>query len=179
MANQNDANVQKVLDALNKARSMELQAIHQYMIQHYELDDMDYGTLCGYQKLISVDEMKHAEKFAERIEALSGKPTCDKAGPITQPQTVAEMYACDVALETDTIKVYSELANICRECGDQASASLFADIIKDEEVHLAYYKQTESHLKELGDAFLAKYAATSKHSGPIKSFVKVMEKEDF
>ena len=30
-----------VLDALNKARSMELMAIHQYMNQHYNLDDMD------------------------------------------------------------------------------------------------------------------------------------------
>lgn len=32
-----------VVEALNKARSMELHAIHQYMNQHYNLDDMDYG----------------------------------------------------------------------------------------------------------------------------------------
>ncbi|NTW18042.1 MAG: bacterioferritin, partial [Syntrophaceae bacterium] len=32
----------KVIEVLNKARSMELQAIHQYMNQHYNLDDMDY-----------------------------------------------------------------------------------------------------------------------------------------
>ena len=31
----------KVIEVLNKARSMELQAIHQYMNQHYNLDDMD------------------------------------------------------------------------------------------------------------------------------------------
>ena len=29
-----------VVEALNKARSMELHAIHQYMNQHYNLDDM-------------------------------------------------------------------------------------------------------------------------------------------
>ena len=34
-----------VVEALNKARSMELHAIHQYMNQHYNLDDMDYGCL--------------------------------------------------------------------------------------------------------------------------------------
>jgi hypothetical protein len=33
---------EKVINVLNKARSMELQAIHQYMNQHYNLDDMDY-----------------------------------------------------------------------------------------------------------------------------------------
>ena len=52
--------VQKVIDALNKARSMELQAIHQYMMQHYTLSDLDYGKLAANVKLISIDEMEHA-----------------------------------------------------------------------------------------------------------------------
>lgn len=38
-----------VVEALNKARSMELHAIHQYMNQHYNLDDMDYGELAANQ----------------------------------------------------------------------------------------------------------------------------------
>jgi bacterioferritin len=38
---------QKVIEVLNKARTMELQAISQYMNQHYNLDDMDYGELAG------------------------------------------------------------------------------------------------------------------------------------
>ena len=31
--------VAKVIEVLNKARSMELYAVHQYMNQHYNLDD--------------------------------------------------------------------------------------------------------------------------------------------
>ena len=57
---------QKIIEVLNKARSMELQAIHQYMNQHYNLDDMDYGELAANVKLIAIDEMRHAEMFAER-----------------------------------------------------------------------------------------------------------------
>ena len=38
---------QKVIEVLNKARAMELHAIHQYMNQHYNLDDMDYGELAA------------------------------------------------------------------------------------------------------------------------------------
>lgn len=179
MADVKDPNVQKAVDALNKARSMELQAIHQYMVQHYLLDDLDYGQLCAYMKLISVDEMRHADKFAMRVRALGGLPVCEKAGDIVQPQTVAEVYTFDIGMETDTVNTYSELAEICHKAGDAASAGLFSSIIKEEEIHLSYYKETAGHIKELGDAFLAKYAATSKHTGPIKSFVKVMEKEDF
>lgn len=174
-----DPNVAKVIEALNKARSMELQAIHQYMIQHYILDDLDYGQLCAYVKLIAVDEMRHAESFAERVEALGGKPTCDKAGPIVQPQTVQEIFPFDEGLEANTVKTYDELAEICLQCKDNTSAGLFHEIIGQENIHLAYYTETKKHIDTLGDAFLAKYAATSKHTGPIKSFVKVMEKEKF
>ena len=179
MANEKDPNVQKVLDALNKARGMELQAISQYMVQHYILDDLDYGQLCAYQKLIAVDEMKHAERFAERIESLGGLCNCKKAGEIVQPQTVQEIFIFDTGLETDTVSTYDQLAEICHKCGDSASANLFNSIIEEEDVHLSYYKETAAHIKTLGDAFLAKYAATSKHTGPIKSFVKVMKKEEF
>ncbi|MCU0593463.1 MAG: bacterioferritin, partial [Desulfobacterales bacterium] len=56
----------KVIEALNKARAMELHAIHQYMNQHYNLDDKDYGELAAKVKLIAIDEMRHAEMFAER-----------------------------------------------------------------------------------------------------------------
>lgn len=174
-----DTNKQKIIDALNKARGMELQAIHQYMVQHYILDGLDYGQLCANVKLIAVDEMRHAEKFAERIDALGGEPTCEKAGKIAQPQTVEEIFSFDINMESDTISTYNELAEICSKAGDRASAGLLAAIIKEEDIHLAYYQETAEHIKKLGAAFLAKYAATSKHTGPIKSFVKVMEKEDF
>lgn len=179
MADIKDPNVKKVLDALNTARGMELQAISQYMVQHYILDAMDYGILCGYQKLIAVDEMRHAEHFAERVEELGGNPNCDKAGPIVQPQTINEIYPFDVGLEEDTVETYGKFAKLCIECGDPTSAHLFESIIEEEDVHLGYYKDTAQHIKDLGAAFLAKFAATSKHSGPIKSFVKVMKKEDF
>ena len=179
MAVKMDPNTKKVIDALNKARSMELQAIHQYMIQHYILSELDYGQLCAYVKLISVDEMRHAQRFAERIDTLGGAPTCDKAGSIVQGQGVKDIFPYDINLETNTIKTYNDLAEICHKAGDSTSAGLFHSIISEEDIHLAYYKETAGHIATLGDVFLAKYVATSKHTGPIKSFVKVMEKEDF
>ena len=179
MADKKNPDVQKVIDALNTARGMELQAISQYMVQHYTLDEMDYGKLCAYQKLIAIDEMRHAEKFAERVKELGGAPNCEKAGPIEQPQELKQIYPFDIGMESDTIEVYDKFAKLCHECGDATTASIFEDVIREEEIHLGYYQQTANHIDKLGDAFLAKYAATSKHSGPVKSFVNVMEKEDF
>lgn len=172
-----DPNIQKVLDALNTARKMEMQGIHQYMVQHYLMDDYDLGQLCAFLQLIAVDEMHHAADFAARIDALGGSVACEMAGSIIQGQTVEQIYPYDAELETNTIKTYNELAEICHKAGDGTSAGLFNSIIKEEEIHLAYYKETAHHIKTLGNAFLAKYAGTSKHTGPIKSFVKVQEKD--
>ena len=61
--------VAKVIEVLNKARSMELYAVHQYMNQHYNLDDLDYGEFASKIKLIAIDEMRHGELFAEGIKA--------------------------------------------------------------------------------------------------------------
>ena len=177
MADIKDPNVQKVIDALNTARRMEINAIHQYMVQHYLMDGYDLGELCAFLKLIAVDEMNHAEDFAERIDALGGKPDCEMSGTIAQGQTVQQIYPFDIDLESNTIKTYNELAEICHKAGDGASAGLFNSIISDEEIHLAYYKETAHHIDTLGNAFLAKFAGTSKHTGPIKRFVKVQKKE--
>ncbi len=66
---------QKVFDLLNAARSRELTAISQYMVQHYELEDKDFGKLGKKMKEVAIQEMKHAEALAERILFLKGEPT--------------------------------------------------------------------------------------------------------
>lgn len=53
-----------VVTVLNKARAMELQAIHQYMNQHYNLDEMDYGEMAANLKLIAID-MKLFEEIID------------------------------------------------------------------------------------------------------------------
>ena len=73
---------QKIIEVLNKARSMELHGIHQYMNQHYNLDNADYGELAANMKLIAIDEMRHAEAFAERIKELGGEPTSELADTV-------------------------------------------------------------------------------------------------
>ena len=62
----------KVIGLLNEARSRELTAISQYMAQHYELEDSDFGKLASKFKEVAITEMKHAEKLAERILFLKG-----------------------------------------------------------------------------------------------------------
>ena len=155
----------KVIDVLNKARAMELQAIHQYMNQHYNLDDMDYGELAAKMKLIAIDEMRHAETFAERVKELGGEPVTGHDGKIAKGQKVQGIFPFDANLEDDTIDVYNQFALVCRENGDSISMKIFEDIIDEEQIHFNYFDNVDGHIKKLGDTFLAKIAGTPSSTG--------------
>ena len=156
---------QKVIEVLNKARSMELLAVHQYMNQHYNLDDMDYGELAGKIKLIAIDEMRHAEQFAERIKELGGEPTTDKNGDVSKGQQVEAIFPFDANLEDDTIDFYNQFLIICQENGDSVSAKIFEDIIEEEQVHYNYFDSVADHIEKLGATYLAKIAGTPSSTG--------------
>ncbi len=155
----------KVIEVLNQARSMELHAISQYMNQHYGLDDMDYGELAANQKLIAIDEMRHAEMFAERIKELGGEPTTDLAARPQLNQDVATMFTFDANLEDNTVDVYNQFLLVCRENGDSISVKLFEQIIDEEQAHFNHFDNVADHIKNLGDVYLSKLAGTSASTG--------------
>ena len=155
----------KVIEVLNKARAMELQAIHQYMNQHYNLDDMDYGEFASKLKLIAIDEMRHAETFAERVKELGGEPVTGHDGKIVKGQSPNEIFPFDAGQEDDTIDVYNQFALVCRENGDSISMKIFEEIIDEEQIHFNYFDNVHSHIEKLGDTYLAKIAGTSSATG--------------
>lgn len=162
----------KVIEVLNKARSMELHAIHQYMNQHYGLDNADYGELAANMKLIAIDEMRHAEAFAERVKELGGEPTSDLAAKVSKGQKVKQVYPFDAKLEDDTLDNYNQFLLICRENGDSISVKLFETIIDEEQAHFNYFDNVNQHLENLGESYLARIAGTPADTGaPSKGFV--------
>jgi bacterioferritin len=162
----------KVIEVLNKARAMELQAIHQYMNQHYNLDDLDYGELAANLKLIAIDEMRHAEMFAERIKELRGEPVTEPADKVEKGQKVETVFPFDAKLEDDTIDVYNQFLLACRENGDSTTMKIFESIIDEEQQHFNYFDNVSEHIEKLGSSFLARIAGTPADTGPpSKGFV--------
>ncbi len=148
----------KVIDLLNAARSKELGAITQYMAQHYELEDQDYGKLAKKLKEIGIQEMKHAEALAERILFLKGEPTTKPDGIAKKGQSIADMLKTDMALESTAIKMYNEAAVICAAEKDQVSKQLFEKLLGEEEGHFTDFENIKDHLEKMGDAYLATLA---------------------
>jgi bacterioferritin len=155
----------KVIEVLNKARSMELHAIGQYMNQHYNLDDLDFGDMAAKVKLIAIDEMRHAEMFAERIKELGGEPTAEPAAKAQRGQEVKTVFSFDADLEDNTIDMYNQFLLVCRENGDSTSVKIFEAIIDEEQVHFNYFDNVNSHIDKLGETYLAQIAGTPSATG--------------
>jgi bacterioferritin len=145
----------KVIDLLNEARSRELTAISQYMAQHYELEDSDFGKLASKFKEIGIVEMKHAEKLAERILFLKGEPTSKPDGVAKKGQSIPEMLKTNMGLESQAIKMYNDGSVVCAAEKDQISKELFESLLADEEDHLNYFENIKDHVDKLGAAYLA------------------------
>ena len=148
----------KVIDLLNEARSRELTAITQYMAQHYDLEDRDYGKLAKVMKDIGIQEMKHAEALAERILFLKGTPTSKPDAVAKKGEDIPAMLATDMALETQAIKMYNEAALVCAQEKDQISKQLFEKLLGEEEEHLNQFENIKDHVEKLGAAYIATLA---------------------
>ena len=98
--------------------AMELQSIHQYMSHHYKLDDLDYGELAAKMKLIAIDEMRHAEAFAERIKELGGEPTTDLPVRWQRASPWRTSSTFDAEEEDKALDAYNQFLLVCRENGD-------------------------------------------------------------
>jgi bacterioferritin len=144
----------KVIDLLNEARTRELSAIAQYMAQHYELEDQDYGKLAAKMKEIGIQEMKHAEALAERILFLKGTPTSKPDAVAQKGQDIAAMLDTDIALEALAITMYNEAALVCAKEKDQISKQLFEKLLGEEEAHLDEFENIKDHVTKLGAAYL-------------------------
>ncbi len=162
----------RVIEVLNKARAMELFAISQYMNQHYGLDAMDYGQMAANMKLIAIDEMRHAEMFAERIKELGGEPVTGYTDKVQKNQDVQTIFTFDATLEDDTVDIYNQFLLVCRDNGDSISVKLFEQIIDEEQAHFNHFDSVGEHIATLGNVYLSKIAGTSASTGGFgKGFV--------
>lgn len=124
----------KIIDLLNLDRAFELGAIVQYMGHHYEAAGMESPSIVHIFKESAIDEMKHAEKLAERVAYLGGIPI-QKALPSKRGGTLKKMVADDLAAENGAIKRYKEHIKICDKAGDITTRRLLEEILAEEEGH--------------------------------------------
>ncbi len=126
----------QVIDFLNKALLNELTAVNQYWLHYRMLDHWGVKKLAEFERHESIDEMKHADRLAERILFLDGLPNFQALGRLKVGENVEEILKADLALEHEAIPLLKEAIAHCEAVRDYVSRDLFADILANEEDHV-------------------------------------------
>ncbi len=131
----------KVIEYLNQALTNELTAINQYWLHYRVLDNWGVKKLADYERHESIDEMKHADRLADRILFLEGLPNFQALHKLKVGETVEEILRADLALEMEALPQLKEAIAYCETVRDYTSRELFEDILESEEEHVDFIEK--------------------------------------
>ena len=126
---------QRLLDILNKSIARELQVSIQYMWHHVMAVGLESPAVKDIFKEVSIEEMKHAETFAERLDLLGGVPTTQPS-PILVGGDMKKMIQDDIKAEQEAVDMYREAIRIAIEVNDPVTRLMYEEILETEEDHL-------------------------------------------
>lgn len=140
----------KVIEYLNEALKNELTAINQYFLHYRMLDHWGVRRLAKFEYGESIDEMKHADRLAERILFLDGLPNFQLLGRLRIGEGVEEVLKADLALELEAIPLLKDGIAHCETVRDYVSRDLLASILESEEEHVDMLERQFDMIKQMG-----------------------------
>jgi bacterioferritin len=105
----------------------------------------------------SIEEMRHADKFIERIIFLDGFPNMQTFKSLHIGQNVKEVLERDLKAELAARTLYEEAATHCHSAKDYVTRDLFEQLMADEEHHIDFLETQLDLVAKLGLELYAQY----------------------
>ena len=140
----------RVIEYLNEALKNELTAINQYFLHYRLLAHWGVKKLAKFEYEESIDEMKHADRLADRILFLDGLPNFQLLGRLRVGENVEEVLKSDLELELEAIPPLKDAIAHCESVRDYISRELFEDILENEEEHVDTLERQFDMIKNMG-----------------------------
>jgi bacterioferritin len=140
----------KVVQLLNETLKNELTAINQYWLHYRLLDNWGVKRLAEYERHESIDEMKHADRLADRILFLDGLPNFQLLGRLRIGETVEEILRADLELEREAAEQLRGAIVHCEKVRDFVSRELFESILEGEEEHIDFLETQFELIDRMG-----------------------------
>ena len=140
----------QVIELLNETLKNELTAINQYWLHYRMLDNWGVKRLADYERHESIDEMKHADRLAERILFLEGLPNFQMLGRLRIGETVEEILRADLDLEREAVEQLRGAIAHCEQVRDFVSRELFETILESEESHVDFLETQFEMIERMG-----------------------------
>ena len=140
----------QVIEALNKALTIELTAINQYFCQAKMCMNWGYHRLGKKHYEESIGEMKHAEMLIERILFLEGVPEIARYDVIRVGTDVKEQFENDLKLEKSGVVAYNDIIDLCSKVKDNGTRDLLEKILVESEEHVDWLETQLGLIDQVG-----------------------------
>src|SRR5580698_3003850 len=148
----------QIIDALNRALTIELTAINQYFCQSKMCKNWGFMRLAAKHYEESIGEMKHADRIIERILFLDGVPEIARYDVIRVGADVREQFENDLKLEMGGVAAYNELVNLAIQLKDNGTHALALAILTESEEHVDWLETQLNLIKTVGlELYLAEH----------------------
>ena len=141
---------EQVIQLLNETLKNELTAINQYWLHYRMLDNWGVKRLAEYERHESIDEMKHADRLAERILFLDGLPNFQMLGRLRIGENIEEVLRADLELEREALGQLQGAIAHCETVRDYVSRELFESILASEEEHVDFLETQFEMIERMG-----------------------------
>jgi len=140
----------RVIEYLNRGLRSELTAVSQYWLHYRLLDNWGLNALAKKWRTESIEEMRHADRFVDRIIFLEGFPNMQTLDPLRIGENVEEVLEADLKAEQTARALYQEAAEYCLGVRDYPSRDLFVDLMSDEEGHIDFLETQIDLVRKIG-----------------------------
>ena len=140
----------QVIDFLNAALKNELTAINQYWLHYRLLENWGVKKLADYERHESIDEMKHADRLADRILFLDGLPNFQALGRLRVGENVEEILKADMEAELQGAALYRDVVAHAEKVRDYVTRDLAREILSDEEKHIDFIETQFEMIARMG-----------------------------
>jgi len=152
----------RVVEMLNEALTLELTVTNSYFLNARMLDNWGLPRLGKVFYDLSIGEMKDADELINRILMFDGHPNVQRLLPIQTGETPQEMLQLALDSEKGAVAQFNAAAAECHDLGDHGTASVFEEMVLDEEKHADWFESQLDAIERVGVAqYLSQQIDTS------------------
>lgn len=141
-----------VLDLLYKVVTLELTAVHHYLLHASMCDNWGYERLQHEFHERMTEETMHVSKVIDHVLYLEGEPDVRKLGAVSSGHGVQDLFNADLKLEQEDVKLLREAIAHCAKVGDFTTRHLLEEMVVDSEEHVDWFETQLRTIKQVGVA---------------------------
>jgi bacterioferritin len=140
------------VELLNDALTFELTVTNTYFLHARMLDNWGFTKLAKVFYDLSIDEMRDADDLINRILMYEGHPNVQRLGSIRVGEDAEEMLRLALESEKAAVAQFNAAAQECHDLGDHGTASVFEEMVRDEEKHADWFESQLDAIERVGAA---------------------------